>query len=162
MPLIWRFVMKSFLSLLSVFLFLNLITMNLQAQTGAMPANKKTHHTEAYKLHPERGDHINVKVTPPELRGKQGFVAIEVYNYSKTYISVMEFDIILTGKYGISVTSHIQVEDLEPKWSDMRWAQIPPNIKLPVIQSVQLIGVKKFDDKGKEIKLKVYTDLIKS
>ena len=154
--------MKYLWSFLSICFFLCLTSSHVNAQGANLPPNKKTHHTEAYKLHPERGDHINVKVTPPELRGKQGFVAIEVYNYSKTYVSVMEFDIILTGKYGISVTSHIQVEDLEPKWSDMRWAKIPPDIKLPVIESVQLIGVKKFDDKGKEIKLKVYTDLIKS
>ncbi len=131
------------------------------AQSSIDLKPRKTHHKEAYKLHPERGEHINIKVTPPELRGKVGYVAIEVYNYSKVYVNVMEFDIYLFGQNDVMANSHVQVDDLQPKWSDMRWAEIPKSVKMPVLKAAKVENMQMYDDKGRPINLKVYTDLIK-
>lgn len=133
----------------------------------AAPANKTaTHrtviHSEAYKKREHLGEHINFKITPPEGRGKKNHVLVEVYNYSKRYVNVCSFYLLLTNTWGDRIEVEISVDDLKPSWSALRWVNIPGNKPIPKIEKVEIQNFQIFDEKGKPLKLKYYTDLIKN
>ena len=123
--------------------------------------SSRINHNEAYKTHPERGEHISLKITPPEKRGKDTMVLVEVYNKSKVRVSVMSFDITLKNHGAKDIFSHLQVEDLSKGWSVPRWVKIPGTGKIPTIDSVIIDNVKIVDALAAEVKMKVYSDLIK-
>lgn len=128
----------------------------------AAPAqNRKVNHLEAYKAHPERGPHIDLKITPPEKRGKDTMVLVEIYNRSKLRISVLKFDITFKNRGAQDVAASIEAEDLGPGWSVPRWVKIPASGKIPTIDSIILTNVRVIDSTANEVKLKAYSDLIK-
>jgi len=119
-------------------------------------------HSEAYKKRAHLGEHINFKITPPEKRGKKNHVLVEVYNYSKMYVNVCSFWLILSNNWGDRIEVELTVDDLKPSWSALRWVKVPGNKPLPPIEKVEIKNFQMFDDKAKRIKLKYYTDLIKN
>lgn len=126
------------------------------------PANRRVKHTEAYQKHPERGNHVAIKVTPPEQRGRKGYFLVEVYNYSKKFINVIDFWLTLKTQGGGTVSTHIHVDNLDPNWGDLRWIKIPGDGKLSLTVSVPKVDhMEMFDEKAREIKIPYYTDLIK-
>lgn len=132
------------------------------APQSAKPAIHRTViHSEAYKKREHLGEHVNFKITPPGKRGKKNHVLVEVYNYSKKYINVCSFFLLLTNNWGDRVEVEITVDDLKPSWSALRWVQIPGNKPIPDIDKVEIQNFQLFDDKARAVKLKYYTDLIK-
>jgi hypothetical protein len=125
------------------------------------PIQRTVIHTEAYKKREYLGPHINFKVTPPEERGVQGRVLVEVYNYSKTYLNVVDFWLYLSNNWGDKIEVHITCDDIKPNWSALRWVRIPGAKKVPKMDKVVIQNLSIFDENGKKIKLKHYTDLIK-
>jgi hypothetical protein len=132
---------------------------------AAQPAKPAIHrtviHSEAYKKREHLGEHVNFKITPPGKRGRKNHVLVEVYNYSKKYINVCSFFLLLTNNWGDRVEVEITVDDLKPSWSALRWVQIPGNKPIPDIDKVEIQNFQLFDDKARAVKLKYYTDLIK-
>lgn len=125
------------------------------------PIHRTVIHQDAYKKREYLGEHINFKITPPEKRGKKNHVLVEVYNYSKKYINVCSFYLILSNTWGDRIEVELSVDDLKPSWSALRWVNIPGNKPLPVIEKVEIQNFQLFDDQSKQLKLKYYTDLIK-
>ena len=118
-------------------------------------------HTEAYKKRVDIGPHINFKITPPEKRGRKGRVLVEVYNYSKVNLSVVDFWLILSNAWGDKIEVQITCDDIKGGWSALKWVKIPGEKPIPEITTVQIRNMKIFNDQGRETKLKYFTDLIK-
>jgi len=107
------------------------------------------------------GEHLNIKVTPPERRGSDGRVLVEIYNYSKSYLYSIDFWLYLYSDLDEEIEVHITADDIRPSWSALRWVTIPSNYKLPLITRVKLRNLSMFDDQARKVKLKHYIDLIK-
>jgi len=119
-------------------------------------------HKSAYAPKPNRGPHLDVKITPPEIRGKEGRVLIEVYNRGKAHIARVTFDVVLFNQGGFTLTAPIVAEDLKPDLSGGQWVKIP-QIKgqFPKITGGKITGIRIFDTTAKELPMKAYLDLIK-
>ena len=119
-------------------------------------------HKTAYSPKPQRGPHIDVKVTPPELRGKTGRVMIEVYNRGKDHLSLIMFDVTLKNNQGWNLTAPVKAEDLNPNMSGGQWVEIPKmNEKFPTITAAELAHMRVVTSDAREVKLPIYMDLIK-
>ena len=118
-------------------------------------------HTDAYSAHPERGQHVDLKITPPEKRGKDTMILVEIYNRSKAHISVLTFDIVFRNHGAQDISTSITAEDMVPGWSISRWIKIPGSGKIPAIDGVDVSNIKMFDKEAKDLNFKVYADLIK-
>ena len=119
------------------------------------------HHTKAYLPRPELGEHVSIKVTPPELRGRAGHVAVEIYNKSNRYISRVDFDVTLRNNNGDRIDAKVSGEDLDPRGGGIKWIKIPGNATFPKIHSVEVQNVNILDPNGRQLPLDFYTDLIK-
>lgn len=124
-------------------------------------ANRNVIHTDAYKKREYLGEHINFKITPPEKRGRPGHVLVEVYNYSKTYLSVVDFWLILKNSWGDLIEVHVTCDDIKPGWSALRWVKVETNKPLPAITNVEIRNMVIYNEKAQKINLRYYTDLIK-
>jgi hypothetical protein len=122
--------------------------------------HRKVDHTKAYEKRPELGQHVAIKITPPELRGKPGVVLVEVYNWTTKFISVMDFWVIMTGENDGRYEMRISVQDLRKNWGDITEVKIPGG-KLPKIDAFQLKNMQIYDEKARRIVVPVLTDLIK-
>lgn len=125
------------------------------------PVHRTVIHTEAYKKREGIGAHLSIKITPPEKRGKKGRVLVELYNYSKTYLSVVDFWLYLYSDIGEKVEVHITADDIKGGWSALKWVKIPRKAKMPAIVKVEIMKMLMYTDKAKEVKMKYFTDLIK-
>jgi hypothetical protein len=125
------------------------------------PTHRTVIHSEAYKKRAHLGEHINFKITPPEKRGKKNHVLVEVYNYSKKYVNVCSFWLILSNNWGDRIEVELTVDDLKPSWSALRWVKVPGDKPLPTIEKVEIKNFQLFDDQARKLNLKYYTDLIK-
>ena len=123
--------------------------------------NRVSHHTAAYKKRHIVGGHFNIKITPPEMRGHEGFVGFEFYNFSKKYVSVADFYVTLITDDYMEYEARLTVENLKAGWSDIRWAKIPGKGYVPKIQRVEIERFQLFDNNGRRISLPYTTDLIK-
>jgi hypothetical protein len=123
--------------------------------------NRNVIHTEAYKKREYLGEHINFKITPPEKRGRPGHVLVEVYNYSKTYLSVVDFWLILKNSWGDLIEVHVTCDDIKPSWSALRWVKVETNKPLPAITHVEIKNMVIYNENAQKINLRYYTDLIK-
>ena len=125
------------------------------AGDGAIPPIHRTIiHTEAYKKRVDIGPHINFKITPPEKRGRKGRVLVEVYNYSKVNLSVVDFWLMLSNTWGDKIEVQITCDDIKGGWSALKWVKIPGDKPIPEITTVQIRNMKIFNDQGRETKLK--------
>ena len=122
--------------------------------------HRKVEHTRAYDKRSELGEHIAIKITPPELRGKPGVVLVEVYNWTTRFISVMDFWVIMTGENDGRYEMRIGVQDMRKNWGDITEVRIPGG-KLPKITAFHLKNVQIYDEKARRIVVPVLTDLIK-
>jgi hypothetical protein len=125
------------------------------------PIHRTVIHTEAYKKREGFGPHINFKITPPEKRGRKGRVLVEVYNYSKVNLAVVNFWMILSNQWGDRIEVQINCDEIPAGWSALKWVKIPGDKPIPEISIVQIKNMKIFNDHGRETKLKYFTDLIK-
>jgi len=109
------------------------------------------------------GGHVNVKITPPEKRGKSGRVAVEVYNYSPVYLSIVDFWMELETTGMFKIDGKVKVENLKQNWGDIVWIEIPPKYAndFPPISKVKISNLKMYDDKARQVKVPLTTDLIK-
>lgn len=139
--------------------------------TAAQPVNAKSTdsavaqivgHKTAYAPKPQRGPHLDVKVTPPELRGKTGRVMIEVYNRGKDHIATVNFDVTLKNNSGWSLTAPVKAEDLKPNMSGGQWIEIPKmGEKFPILTGASLHHLRVISVEAQELKITPYLDLIK-
>lgn len=125
------------------------------------PVHRTVIHTEAYKKREGIGSYINFKITPPEKRGRKGRLLVEVYNFSKINLAVVDFWLILSNEWGDKIEVQITCDNINAGWSALKWVQIPGNKPIPEITTVQIKNMKIFDAQGHEAKLKYFTDLIK-
>lgn len=143
------------------FFLLLLVAWAPQAQSEAI-RSKVVVHTKAYKLRPERGQHIDIKVTPPGRRGSDGKVLVEVYNRSKQHLSLIKFDINLNNRGGFSINAPGQAEDLKPNLSGSQWVKIPKvNGAFPDIDQAVVTNLRCLTVDAHEVKIKGFVDLIK-
>ncbi len=119
-------------------------------------------HKSAYSPKPERGSHLDVKVTPPEIRGKEGRVMIEVYNRGKEHLALVMFDVTLFNQGGLDITAPVKAEDLKPNMSGGQWVVIPSiQGKFPTITGARLSHLRIVNAAAREVKMKTYMDLVK-
>jgi hypothetical protein len=131
------------------------------AQSEAI-RSKNVVHTQAYKPRPERGQHIDIKVTPPGRRGSDGKVLVEVYNRSKQHLSLIQFDINLNNRGGFSINAPGKAEDLKPNLSGSQWVKIPKvNGAFPDIDQAVVTNLRCLTVDAHEAKIKGFVDLIK-
>lgn len=122
-------------------------------------------HKKAYKKRRLKEPYINIKVTPPEKRGKDGFVGVEIYNYSKKKsVSVAHFWIYLETDNFMQIEAEMTVENMGPNWGDIRWIKVPlrkGKRTLPKITKIRVEKMEIFDGAGRRTKMIWTTDLIK-
>jgi hypothetical protein len=119
-------------------------------------------HKLAYSPKPERGSHLDVKVTPPEIRGKEGRVMIEVYNRGKDHLALVMFDVTLFNQGGLDISAPVKAEDLKPNMSGGQWVIIPAiQGKFPTITGARLSNLRIVNNSAREVKMKTYMDLVK-
>ena len=124
---------------------------------------KIVNHKVAYNPKPERGPHLDVKVTPPESRGEQGKVLVEVYNRGKDHLALVQFDVTLTNHGGFEISAPVKAEDLRPNMSGSQWVKIPRiKGKFPTIDGARMANIRTITDEAKEVKMNGYMDLIKN
>ena len=144
--------------------FLALMTVCVLASPAqaAQIRSKTVVHTQAYKAKPERGSHIDIKVTPPGSRGKDGRVLVEVYNRGKQHLALVQFDITLTNRGGFEITAPVKAEDLRPNMSGAQWVQIP-KIKgaFPIVDEAVVDNLRTVTAEAQDVKMKGFVDLIK-
>lgn len=132
------------------------------AKSSDSAVAKLVDHKTAYAPKPQRGPHLDVKVTPPELRGKVGRVMIEVYNRGKDHLALVSFDVVLKNNSGWVLTAPVKAEDLNPNMSGGQWVEIPKmNEKFPEIMAAQLSHLRIITADAREVKMTTYMDLIK-
>jgi hypothetical protein len=123
-------------------------------------------HQKAYKKRKMVDPYLNIKVTPPEKRGKDGYVAVEVYNYSKNvHLAMAHFWLYLETDDFMQVEAELTVENMRPNWGDIRWVKIPlrkGKRTLPKITKIRVEKMEMFGAKGKRAKMLWTTDLIKN
>jgi hypothetical protein len=137
------------------------IPAQMEAESPLPPIHRTVIHTEAYKKREGFGPHVNFKITPPEKRGRKGRVLVEVYNYSKVNLAVVNFWVILSNQWGDRIEVQITCDEIPAGWSALKWVKIPGDKPIPEISTVQIKNMKIFNDQGRETKLKYFTDLIK-
>lgn len=126
------------------------------------PMSRVVIHHDAYKKREGLGAHLNIKVTPPEKAGRKGRVLVELYNHSKTYINVADFWLAMSNDWGDKVEVHITADDIKGGWSALKWVKITGSKKtIPKLTKVDVQKMQLFGAKGKKIKMKHFTDLIK-
>jgi hypothetical protein len=119
-------------------------------------------HKTAYSPKPNRGDHIDIKITPPEIRGKEGRLLVEVYNRGKIHISSVTFDLKLKNNEGFEINAPVNAQDLKPNLSGGQWVKIPPiKGRFPKIISARALNIRVISVDAVEISLHPYLDLIK-
>jgi hypothetical protein len=150
-----------------------LIICNLFFCTALISAPKKPSYTSAvatladhkksYEIRPERGPYLEVKVTPPEARGKEGKVLVEVYNRGKSHIAHLQFDVVLSNRGGFDLSAQVYADDLRPNMSGAQWISVP-KIKgaFPMIHGAKMMNLRIIDINAQEIQLRPYMDLIKN
>ncbi|MCX6117499.1 MAG: hypothetical protein NT027_08160, partial [Proteobacteria bacterium] len=119
-------------------------------------------HKNTYNPRPERGAHLHVVVTPPEKRGKEGKVLVEVYNRGKIHIASAAFDLTIANQGGLEIKSSIQATDVKPNYSGLQWISIPPiRGKFPIATAARLTNLRIVDTSAQEIQMKVFLDMVK-
>ncbi len=116
--------------------------------------------TGAYKRQTDES-HIAIKVTPPEVKGPDQFVYVEIYNYSKTNLELVEFDIVLQNKDGYDLATHINGDAISVNYSGVRKIATPGSGIFPQVVKVSISALKVVDDNASFTKLPVYVDLVK-
>ncbi len=146
-------------------LFLSMLTMAAKSspivKRGQWHSHREVAHTKAYKSPLIQAPHINVKITPPELRGREAHVAVELYNFTATHLSVIDFIIIFENQVGDIVEAQITGENLDPKWSAIKWVKIPGDGRMAKVRDVRIKRMSMFDKAGKPVQFIYHTDLIK-
>ena len=118
-------------------------------------------HSQAYKVHPERGPYVSVIVTPPSARGVDGRVLVEVYNRSKTNLALVKFDIELKNSQGFEIVAQGEAHDLKPNSSGAIWIKLPKNKeKFPVVTAAVIDALRIIDVDAQELKLKTFLTVI--
>ncbi len=125
--------------------------------------SKLVPHTQAYRPRPERGSHIDIKVTPPGARGSDGRVLVEVYNRGKQHLALIQFDVTLLNRGGFEITAPVRADDLKPNMSGSQWIIIP-RIRgaFPSIDEAIADNIKAVATDAREVKIKSFVDLIKN
>lgn len=116
--------------------------------------------TGAYKKQTD-DPHVAIKVTPPEVKGPDQFVYVEIYNNSKTNLELVDFDITLQNKDGYDLTSHINGDAITVNYSGVRKIATPGSGIFPQVVKVTISALKVVDDNASFVKLPVYVDLVK-
>lgn len=116
--------------------------------------------TGAYKKQ-TTDPHIAIKVTPPEVKGPDQFVYVEIYNNSKTNLELVEFDIVLQNKDGYDLATHINGDAISVNYSGVRKIATPGSGIFPQVVKVGISALKVVDDNASFVKLPVYVDLVK-
>lgn len=120
-------------------------------------------HTQAYKPRPDRGQHLDIKVTPPGLRGSDGRVLVEVYNRGQQHLALVQFEVTLNNRGGFAITAPVKAEDLKPNMSGSQWIKIPKvRGAFPTVDEAVVDNLKIVTSAAREIKLKTFVDIIKN
>lgn len=131
------------------------------SQVTPKTQNRIIRHSKAYDPYPERGPHIDIKVTPPEKRGAAHYVLVEVYNRSKIDLAIVRFDITLHNRGAMDISSTVEVLDLGHNWSLPTWLRVPGKGTIPPIDRISVSNLRVYDAEARELKLPVFSDLIK-
>jgi hypothetical protein len=125
--------------------------------------SKVVPHTQAYKPRPDRGAHLDIKVTPPGPRGADGRVLVEVYNRGKQHLALVQFEVTLLNRGGFEITAPVKAEDLKPNMSGSQWIKIPRvRGAFPVIDEAIAENIKTVTVEARDVKMKSFVDLIKN
>lgn len=123
---------------------------------------KKTAHTQAYRQsNNHAGGYVNVKITPPEQRGRKGHVLVEVYNYTGMNLALVEFDLVLYTRENLMVTSHITVDGMRKNYGTLKYMSIPNGGRLPPIAGARIKRLYVYTPEGKRLWAKHNSNLIK-
>ena len=141
---------------------LMLSSLGLAAGDSQAIQAKIVNHLAAYNPNPERGPHLDVKVTPPEARGEPGKVLVEVYNRGKTHLALVQFDVTLFNHGGFEISAPVKAEDLRPNMSGSQWIKIPQvKGKFPSIDAARMSHIVTITSEAKDITMKAFMELIK-
>lgn len=117
--------------------------------------------TQAYD-EKSRGQHVAIKVTPPAMRGPNEFVFVEIYNWTKANLSLIEFDITLHNQQGYDLTTHVSGDEILPKYSGVRKIPAPGTGKFIPITKVTISSLNMVNQDANYVVAPVYVDLVRA
>lgn len=122
--------------------------------------------TDTYKKRPYAGEHVAIKVIPPESiesskKKKKGFVYVEIYNESSRHLASVDFDIILTNEYGSNMSSHINGANILPKRSAVKKIAVADVYNFPMIKAVKIENLQVIDKNADHVSKDIFVDLVR-
>lgn len=116
--------------------------------------------TQAYD-EKSRGQHVAIKVTPPTMKGPNEFVFVEIYNWTKANLSLVEFDITLHNQQGYDLTTHVSGDEILSKYSGVRKIPAPGSGPFIPITKVTISALKLVNQDANFVVAPVYVDLVR-
>lgn len=117
--------------------------------------------TQAYD-EKSRGQHVAIKVTPPAMKGPNEFVFVEIYNWTKANLSLIEFDITLHNQQGYDLTTHVNGDEILAKYSGVRKLPAPGTGPFIPITKVTISALKMVNQDANFVVAPVYVDLVRT
>ena len=107
------------------------------------------------------GQHISIKITPPKIMGADQFVFVEVYNYTQSDISYVEFDLTLSNKSGYDLSSKVDGNDMNKGWSALKKIAVPGKGAFPPVTKVLVDNLKVINSDATPMIVTAYVDLVR-
>ena len=108
------------------------------------------------------GQHLALKITPPEFYGAGQFIFVEIYNYTNQHLGQVDFDIFLKNNSWYNFDAHVTGDDILPKRSALRKIAVPKGKgRFPGIDKVKISNLKVYNMDASEIRVNTYVDLVR-
>lgn len=109
-----------------------------------------------------QGNHVSIKISPPERLGADQFIYVEIYNYTPKPLGLVRFDLTLYNNNGYELTSNnIEGEDLGPGWSAVRKIAVPGKGEFPKVLNVRISRLEIFNDDAVSQVVNTYVQLVR-
>lgn len=118
-------------------------------------------HTQTYNK-ASSGQHVAIKVTPPQTFGPGNYVIVEIYNYTSQVLSQVDFDIYFINDSWQDFEAKISAEDLLAGRSALRKVSTGTGTgKFPTIKRVRVNNLNIYNIDASKLKVKTYVDLVR-
>lgn len=108
------------------------------------------------------GQHIAIKITPPKVMGPDQYIFVEIYNYTNSDMSYVEFDLTLSNNAGYDMSAKIDGNDMNKNWSALKKIATPGKGPFPPITKVLVDNLKVVNTDATPMVVTAYVDLVRA
>lgn len=116
--------------------------------------------TKAYD-EASRGQHLAFKITPPAMKGPNEAIMIEIYNWTKVNLSLIEFDVTFHNSAGLDLTTHVVGDAMLAGYSGIKKIATPGSGPFVAITKVTVSSLKVLNDDATYVIAPTYVDLVR-